>query len=309
MPMPVVDDLAAPAGDKTCRPTLRTISAVVNPASGSVRDGASDELSRIAAKHGHQLRLFTIVGQNVEAVVRDAVSGNPDLLVVLAGDGTAGLAAELCGPHGPLVAPLPGGTMNMLPRALYGAAPWQLALDAILESGVERIVGGGRVCGKTFHVAAILGMPALWGHAREALRAGKLVEAIRRMDLAFRRAFAGNLKYGGDGAPGRSSEALALICPLVSKAVEHEITLEMAALEFHDAREMARLALRGALGAWRDDPAVSVELVDRGWATTRGSIPAILDGETHKLPRRAEFEFVPRAFRALAAPNKSVNSL
>jgi diacylglycerol kinase family enzyme len=41
----------------------------------------------------------------------------------------------------------------------------------------------------------------------------------------------------------------------------------------------------------------------------RGSIPAILDGETHKLPRRAEFEFVPRAFRALAAPNKSVNSL
>ena len=85
--------------------------------------------------------------------------------------------------------------------------------------------------------------------------------------------------------------------------------MELAALDLHDAHELARLAFRGAIGAWREDPSVSVELVQRGWATMRGSIPAILDGETHKLPRRAEFEFVPHAFRALAPPNMAVASL
>ena len=66
------------------------------------------------------------------------------------------------------------------------------------------------------------------------------------------------------------------------------------------AREMARLAFSGLVGTWRKDPAVSLEFAERGWATMRRSIPSILDGETQKLPRRAEFEFVPRASRALA---------
>ena len=103
-----------------------------------------------------------------------------------------------------------------------------------------------------------------------------------------------------------------LICPLVSKAVEQECALELAALDFHDARELVRgLALSGVTSeTWRRDPAVSVELVQRGWASMRGSIPSsILDGETHKLPVRAEFEFTPRAFRALAQPNLAVSSL
>jgi diacylglycerol kinase family enzyme len=95
----------------------------------------------------------------------------------------------------------------------------------------------------------------------------------------------------------------------VSKAVNEESALEMAALDIHDAREMARLAFRGVTGAWRDDPSVSVELVQRGWAAMRGSLPAILDGEAQKLPRRVEFEFVPRAFRTLAPPNRSIPAL
>ena len=28
-----------------------------------------------------------------------------------------------------MIAPLPGGTMNMLPKALYGTADWKLALN------------------------------------------------------------------------------------------------------------------------------------------------------------------------------------
>ena len=308
MPSPIAVDRAT-AGAEASRPRLRTISAVINPAAGGVRAGAEDQLRALVAEHGYELSVSLVGPHDVDDVVRKAVAGDPDLLVVLAGDGTARLAAQLCGPEGPLLAPLAGGTLNMLPHALYGAAPWREALRATLTDGAPQMVSGGRVCGHSFYVAAVLGAPALWGQAREALRSGKLVRAARRIDLAVRRAFAGGLRYGAEGQTGRKGEALVLICPLVSKALEQECALELAALDFQGARELVRLALSGVTGAWRNDPAVSVELAQRGWASMRGSIPSILDGETHRLPRRAEFEFIPRAFRALAPPNLAVASL
>jgi diacylglycerol kinase family enzyme len=306
--MPNVET-AVRAATTHAAPRLRTIAAVVNPAAGSLRPGAGDQLRELVADFGYELRLFTVEAQNVEQVVREAVSSGPDLLVVLAGDGTARLAAERCGPEGPLLAPLPGGTLNMLPHALYGVVPWPEALRTTLDKGTERAVSGGRICGRPFYVAAVLGAPALWGGAREALRAGKLGEAKRRVELALKRAFVGGLRYGARGEAGRPGEALALICPLVSKACETDCALEMAALDFHNAREMVRLAFNGVTGDWRNDPSVSIEHVERGWATMRGSIPSILDGETQKLPRHAAFEFVPRAFRALAPPHAAVASL
>jgi diacylglycerol kinase family enzyme len=295
--------------DRASSPRLQSIAAIVNPAAGSVAAGAEALLRALVAEYGYSLSMHTVAAGNVEQVVQAAVGGHPDLVVVLAGDGTARLAAEACGADGPLVAPLPGGTLNMLPHAIYGVQPWQDALRAALEAGQVRAVSGGRVCGRTFHVAALLGAPALWSAAREAVRAGRLIEAWRRMRIAASRAFRGGVQYGADGVEPRHGEALALICPLVSRALDTECALEMAALDFHNAREMARLALRGVTGAWRDDPSVSIQRIERGWATMRGSMPAILDGEAHKLPRRVEFEFVARAFRTLAPPDAAVAAL
>ena len=291
------------------KPRLRTVSALINPAAGSVRPGAEDDLRRLLAEHGCELRAFNMTGRNLEAVVREAVSVSTDLLVVLAGDGTARLAADLAGPEGPLIAPLAGGTLNMLPHALYGAVSWNDALRATLNEGVERMVSGGRIDGRSFYVAAVLGAPALWGRAREALRSGSLSQLRRRVTFAIRRAFAGGLAYGADGLEGGDTEALVLFCRLVSMALLELCALEMAALDLHDAREMLGLAFSGVLGAWRSDASVSVKATQRGWATMRRSIPSILDGEPHRLPRRVEFEFAPRAFRALAPADRSVSSL
>lgn len=302
-------DLGTAPPHSPLAPRLKTIAAIVNPAAGSVRGGAEAELRSFVAQYGYSLRVHFIEHGNLDRVVRQAVAGHPDLVVVLAGDGTARLTAEVCGADGPLVAPLPGGTLNLLPHALYGAVTWQNALRAALEGGHERSVSGGRICERTFFVAAILGTPALWGEAREAIRAGRLVEALRWMGVAARRAFSGGLAYGASGQAERHGEALALICPIVSKALEQECALEMAAMDVRNAREMLQLAFKGFTGAWRDDPSVSIDRIERGWARMRGSIPAILDGEPHRLPRRAEFEFVPRAFRALAPPNASVSTL
>ena len=281
-------------------PRLRTIQALINPASGSVGPGAADIVAELVSRYGYALITTILEPHGMEAAVQAAIDAGPDLVLVLAGDGTARLAAERCGPDGPLIAPMPGGTLNMLPHALYGAQPWQDALLAILETGVERAVSGGRVGDHTFYVAAILGAPALWARAREAVRAGDLRQAIRRTAHALRRAFTGDVSYVLDGRMQRPVEALALITPLVSKAVDQDVGLEAAALGLRSASEAFRLAFNGLTGDWRRDPGVTTELCQAGRAKARHSIPAILDGEVLRLSRQVDFAFVPKAFRALA---------
>jgi diacylglycerol kinase family enzyme len=291
------------------RPTLRRVSALVNPASGGVGAGAAEAVAALVAEYGYALSLFTPAPDEVAEAVRAAVQAAPDLLIVLAGDGTARLAAETCGPDGPLVAPLPGGTLNMLPHALYGALAWPRALRAALERGVERPVSGGRVGGHAFYVAGILGAPALWAYAREAARKGDLVETWRRAAHALRRAFTGDVHFVLDGRGQRQAEALVLINPIVSKAMHDQTALEVAALEAHSAREIFRLAFNGLFSDWRHDPAIFVDAAVRGRAWARHSIPCILDGEVHRLPRKVSFEFDQRAFRALAPPQTALASL
>jgi diacylglycerol kinase family enzyme len=282
------------------RPRLQRIEAIVNAASGSVGPGAAQVLAGVIAAHGYTLNLATPTPAELGGAIASAVNAAPDLLVVLGGDGTARLAAESCGPDGPLLAALPGGTLNMLPRVLYGMRPWREALEAALAEGIERPICGGRVDGRAFYVAAVLGAPALWSAAREAIRAGNLVRAWRRGAYALRRTFTGRVHYRLDGLPRREAEALVLISPIISKAMTAEASLEVVELDVHNATEMFRLAFNGLVGDWRRDPGVTVYAAVHGRAVARRPIPCILDGELLLLKRSADFGFQPRAFRALA---------
>lgn len=285
-----------PAG----RPRLRRLSAVVNAASGGVGPGAAAALASLVSGQGLELSMAEPAPHEIEAAVRAAVDAAPDLLIILAGDGTARRAAELSGPDGPLIAPLAGGTMNVLPHALYGAQPWAAALAQILEGGVERVVSGGRLDGHAFYVAAILGAPALWGSVREAVRAGRFGKAGRGVRYALARAFSGDLHYVLDSGPSRQTEALVLITPTVSTAMRGEAAaLEAVSLDIRGADQVVGLAFNGLTGDWRRDSRVSVETCERGRARARRPIPCILDGEIQPVSREIEFSFEPRAFRAL----------
>jgi diacylglycerol kinase family enzyme len=292
---PATADAPPPAG----RPRLRRLAAVVNAASGGVGPGAAAALASLVSAQGIELALAEPAPDEIDAAVRAAVDAAPDLLIVLAGDGTARRAAELSGADGPVIAPLAGGTMNVLPHALYGMRPWEAALTEILETGVERVVGGGRVDGHAFYVAAILGAPALWGGVREAIRAGRFDKAGRGVRYALSRAFSGDLHYALEGEASRQTEALVLITPTVSAALHGEAALEAASLDVRRADQAVGLAFNGLTGDWRRDPHVSVAPCQGGRARARRPIPCILDGEIQSVGRRIDFAFEPRAFRAL----------
>ncbi|MBE7217415.1 MAG: diacylglycerol kinase family lipid kinase [Caulobacteraceae bacterium] len=278
---------------------MRRVRAVVNRASGGAGRDADVALERAFAEHGLEAQVAVVDPADVEHAVRAALDAAPDLLVLVAGDGTARFAGQACGPGGPLLAPLAGGTMNMLPHALYGPRPWRAMVGDLLETGEVRDVSGGEVDGRAFFVAAILGAPALWASAREALRAGKLRIAWLRAERAVRRAFSGRLRFALDGGERRRTEALTLMCPLVARSGVSG-ALEANALDPRGATEAFRLGARTLLpgGDWRADASVTTGACFEGRAWAHGRIPLVLDGEPHRLPPEVTFRFTPRAFRA-----------
>lgn len=294
-----------PAARLTSAAHLHRVAVVANTASGSVGLAAPKAARLVMEEFGLDPQIFAAIpgGDSVGACLDKAFAAKPDLLVILAGDGTARAAAERAGPHGPLIAPLPGGTMNMLPHALYGHVKWPQALRETLEHGEERPLAGGAVDGRLFFVAAVLGSPALWAEAREAVRAHDPRRAWRRAMRALKRTFSGRLRYNLDGGRRCKAQALTLVSPLVSRALESdEPALEAAAIDPHDAAQAFRLGLHAVADGWRKDPAVHVARCVRANAWASGRIPAILDGEPVRLGPMAQIEFRPAACRVLAPP-------
>ena len=287
-------------------PKISRIEAVVNVASGGANAQDAEQMRALLAGYGAHANVQVADSGEIERRLRSAVDAAPDLLVILAGDGTARAAADMAGPQGPMIAPLPGGTMNMLPHAVYGAVPWREALTDALESGVERDIGGGLIEGRSFLVAAILGAPALWAPAREAVREGQLRLAFARMRRAWRRAFSGRLRYALDDGPRGKAEALAFLCPLASTALADEAqSLEAAIIDPQTVAEAARIGFKALVDDWRNDPAVSAGPCRqaRVWAASR--VPAVLDGEPVWLASNAAVDWRPQVARLLAPPREA----
>ncbi|MFJ6025562.1 diacylglycerol/lipid kinase family protein [Brevundimonas sp. NPDC092305] len=283
---------------------LKHVIMLVNPLSGSVGNRAAAEAEAILAEYDLEASVVSLEGDGFDTSIQDALDACPDALFVLAGDGTAGSIASRAGPKGPLVAPLPGGTMNMLPKALYGTADWKAALRRALEEGAPQDVAGGVVedgtVSQAFYCAAILGSPALWAPAREAVRTGKLSLAWTYGRRALKRAFSGRLRFSLDGRADRKAEALVLISPVISKVMEENTGLEAAAMNPADAMQAFRLAAHAVLNDWRQDPAVTTRATRKANIRARSRIPAVIDGEPLLLKHEASVRFVAKAFRALA---------
>jgi diacylglycerol kinase family enzyme len=288
--------------DIDARASLRKrVIAVLNTESARCDASTAGRIVEIFAKQGLvPPEVVNVDPARVENALEDAAA-KADVVVVLGGDGTARTAATECGKAGKLLIPLPGGTVNMLSRALYGDVSWDRALTNALAACEVREVSGGSAEGEPFFCVAILGAPALWADAREAIRRGRLLEACKRAVTAIRRSGEALHYQLGDQLTG-SAEAVAVICPLVSKAMrERERTLEAAALDPTTAGAMFSLASHAVFDNWRGDPSVSLAKVKTVRVSGHGRVPVILDGEKVYMGRTVNVTFVPLAFRAIAA--------
>lgn len=278
----------------------KRIGVLLNTSSGSCDVKAQEDVQALLQAAGLEAtKIWCGGGSEVDAALGETKAQGLDILIVVGGDGTIRAAAETCDTDGPLLVPLPGGTMNMLPKALYGNRPWREALRETLAAPSVQAVHGGMVEGRRFFTAALFGGPTRIAEAREAVRDGDIVAAIDKGASALMHALSSQLDYQLGNKSGRA-ETVAVLCPLTSRRLDpDEEVLEVAAIKVEGALDAFRLALRAAFEDWRNDPTVDRVKLRRFEISSDEPIPALLDGETFILQRTVSVELLAQAFMAL----------
>jgi diacylglycerol kinase family enzyme len=277
------------------------VGVIINTSSGGCDLGSEEKTLNILKGAGVvEPRTWCGEADQVERSFSEAARHNLDVLIVLGGDGTIRTAAEACAQQGLYLIPLPGGTMNMLPRALYGDVSWEDALQNTLTAPSAKLLSGGRIADKQFFIAAILGAPSLWVEPRESIREGDIADAIEKGRVAFQKMFESKIQYLISGEIEGEAEAVALICPLVSEEMsDSEQALEVAVVDVENAVEVIGFVTAAAFGKWRHDRNILLTKTRRVGVQSSKDIPAILDGESVNLGKSAEIDFISKAVKVL----------
>jgi len=277
------------------------VGVIINTSSGGCDSESEQKIFSILTRAGIvEPKVWCGEAKEMERSFAEAAGHKLEVLIVLGGDGTIRTAAEVCAEKGPYLIPLPGGTINMLPRALYGDVAWEESLKNTLTAPSLKVLSGGRIAGKQFLIAAIVGAPALLAEPRESMREGNIVDAIEKGSVALRKMFETKIQYRISGEMKGEAEAVALICPLISEQMsDSDQAFEAAIIDVESAAEVVRLATTAAFGKWRDDRNILLTKTKRVDVQSNKDIPATLDGERVNLGRSVEIDFVSRALTVL----------
>ncbi len=292
-----MQDAATPPGKKVDW----DVGVLINTASGSSTESSAGEMTAVLAEFGiTPVHLWCIDSSGIEEAFKESDTKSLDVLIVLGGDGTIRTAASRARATSPLLIPLPGGTMNVLPKALYGELDWKDALRATLTRPHEKSVSGGEVNGERFFISGIFGSPALWADVRESLRHLNVSDAFKNAKKALGHMFANKIRYTFNEMHAGMTEVLIVTCPLVSRSLEENRTVfEAAIIDVDHAGELLGLASAAAFGAWQENKNVAVVRTDHVTVSANHAIPLILDGESVSVGRKAKVSFITDAFRVL----------
>ena len=182
------------------RANFNSTTVIINMAAGRSSD-ISEEVITIFERFNYPKPTIQLVEPSELAKALETIKrGATDLLVIYGGDGTCKSGAMAAREAGiPLIA-LPGGTMNMLPKALYGTDKWQDALELALSQSGPRWQVGGLVNERIFFCGAIIGDPITMSEARESLRDGEIIEAVKHLpDIVTAIAHGDQFEFKVDG--------------------------------------------------------------------------------------------------------------
>jgi diacylglycerol kinase family enzyme len=281
------------------------VGAIINTSSGGCdAESEAEMIDILKAANVRNSKTWCGEPDRIKTAFAEVAEHKPEVLVVLGGDGTIRTAAEACTGTDTFLLPLPGGTLNVLPRALYGNASWQEALKATLANPLTKELSGGRVGDKLFFVAAVVGAPGLWMEAREAVREGDILAALGKARIALEAMFDMKIRYFISPAVNGEAEVVAVICPLISEQMsDSEQAFEAAAIDVENAAELLGLATAAAFGKWRDDQSVTLTKTDQVTVQSKKEIPLFLDGERVKVGTEAKISFVPNTVNVIVPTN------
>ena len=251
---------------------MKKLWLITNPGSGSTTDAKCEALEALFEERGLALAGRTnFPGEDLPkgaSLTRKGV----DTVVLFAGDGTinAALCALAKWKGGFLI--LPGGTMNLLAKALHDEMDPHKIVEAAhaekrrvalpyVEAGPHRAF-----------VGLILGPAASWARAREAMRKGKIGRLFGAARAAWRRTFdRKGIRIEGAGKLRHHYQAV-FVSPV-------EKGLEVIGVNARDWGSIAQIGWEWVNGDW-----IAAHAVDRAHAEelrvkdTR-PVLALFDGE------------------------------
>jgi diacylglycerol kinase family enzyme len=301
--METTTDIAAPARSNSgARPHgYKKALIFFNERAGGVTGADREKLADAVKAQG--IEQFAMLGPEKMTPRLFARAMDFDVVIVLGGDGTARKAAELMPRDGPPLILLPGGTLNVLPRALLGELAWPEALEAALLDGVVRRLPTGKANGVPFFVGALFGSPAILARAREAVREGHFASAFNGVRHYMKRAFSHRLRAGCDGKRLRKAEAVAVLCGAFTGHVGDE-GLEWVRFDAKNTIDLARLSLKALSQAWREDKTIEIGACVHGQIHSTGVIPATLDGEPRTFLSSVRITYDAKGPRVLVLEEK-----
>jgi len=257
---------------------MQTLWFITNPGSGTTSHAKCEALEAVFSERGLTLAGRTNFPEDDLPGAAQLDRAGVDTVVLFAGDGTINAAlCALAGWCGAFLI-LPGGTMNLLAKALHGEKDPQAIIHA--ATGIDRLVSLPFIeAGKhRAFVGLILGPAANWYRAREAAR--KRSGLIRAIRFAWAKTFASRgVRLAGAGLRDRYQAVY---------VTPEEPGLSVAAVEARDWRAIAELGWDWLNGDWIDARAVTETRAEK--LTTLGQTPvlALFDGEPQRLDSGTE---------------------
>jgi len=282
--------------------TFKHPSVIINLSSGSTTD-VSEDMSGIFASHGYTPpQIHAVDAAGLKAAFQTVREDGTDLLVIYGGDGTcksgAVVAIELSIP----IIALPGGTMNMLPKALYGTDDWAQALEKALSNPKPRSFPAGKINDELFFCGAIIGDPTNMAEARESIRDGDILDAIKKVPDVVSAITEGNpISYTVDGKPyARSTNLLHLFCPVMVGDPETETKLELTSVPTFTVPDLFAAGVRSLISGWRDTEQIDVRRVKIIEIKGQGAFDILLDGEAAQVECPIKISLQQDAVKVLA---------
>jgi hypothetical protein len=267
---------------------------VANAASGSNSQDAVREVIAALAEGG---RPVDKVVDASEGLPGPADLGAAGTVAVFAGDGTVNaLATGLEGWDGALLV-LPGGTANLLARAIQGERG-----AGEIAAGLSRMTPRRRNCIRCAHgtalVEALAGPGATWSDVREELRGGALGRVANAAIEAIRQSTAGPMVALTEPAIGRAEGYVGLRLDVSGEAMVVEGFGAETAADYV-AHGLALLRRN-----FREGPhdALGEHLAVRCRSLGDGPIPLMIDGERRDGGPDERFSLAPFALDLLGPP-------
>ena len=255
---------------------MKRVWLIINRASRSVAADWEVKLRKAFETRGTQVAGITDFPADALPTIAELETAGTDVVAVAAGDGTVNAVAHALDDWSGILLVLPGGTMNVLAKALHGDALPEAIVAAVKSPPDARPIATVDAGERRAVVGAIVGPGASWVHTREAVRHGHWGRLARAFRLAYTRTLSDAVHVRTTGKRSRGYRAV-FIHP-------GERELGLVKVRASGWQDGVRLGFNYLTGTWEHARGVETESVAEVTLAERHPVSALFDGEPLKLP-------------------------